>query len=84
MSTTPDVAALQGKASVALPMERAFAFFTESFGSWWPSAYHIGASEMADAILSLRWAGAGTSAGSMAANAIGGGCWCGSPRTGWW
>ncbi|MFC9893603.1 SRPBCC family protein [Nocardia sp. NPDC127579] len=51
MTTTPDLAALQGKASVALPLERAFAFFTESFGKWWPSAYHIGTAEMADAIL---------------------------------
>lgn len=51
MSITPELPVLQGKAGVALPLERAFAFFTESFGSWWPAAYHIGAAEMADAIL---------------------------------
>ncbi|MCP2296701.1 putative conserved protein YndB, AHSA1/START domain [Nocardia amikacinitolerans] len=51
MSITPELPVLQGKAGVALPLERAFAFFTESFGGWWPAAYHIGAAEMADAIL---------------------------------
>ncbi|MBF6194023.1 SRPBCC family protein [Nocardia implantans] len=49
MTTT--LPTLQGKASVAMPIEKAFAFFTQSFGSWWPAAYHIGQTEMADAIL---------------------------------
>lgn len=49
MTTT--LPTLQGKASVAMPIENAFAFFTQSFGSWWPAAYHIGQTEMADAIL---------------------------------
>ncbi|WP_040782684.1 SRPBCC family protein [Nocardia pneumoniae] len=57
MTTT--LPTLQGKASVAMPIEKAFAFFTESFGSWWPAAYHIGQAEMADAILETgeggRW-----------------------------
>ncbi|MFI5780614.1 SRPBCC family protein [Nocardia sp. NPDC051570] len=47
---TTSLPALQGKASVALPIERAFAYFTESFGSWWPG-YSIGKVEMADALL---------------------------------
>ncbi|MFF3573487.1 hypothetical protein [Nocardia jiangxiensis] len=46
--STPAVPILRGSATVALPIDRAFAFFTESFGSWWPAAYHIGQSEMAD------------------------------------
>ncbi|MBF6300798.1 SRPBCC family protein [Nocardia amamiensis] len=49
MTTT--LPTLQGKASVAMPIENAFAFFTESFGSWWPAAYHIGQAELAEAIL---------------------------------
>lgn len=57
MSTTPELPVLEGKATVALPLERAFAFFTESFGSWWPAAYHIGAVEMADAIIEPRVGG---------------------------
>lgn len=51
MSTVPSVPTLHGKASVAMPADRAFRFFTESFGSWWPTDYHIGQAEMADAIL---------------------------------
>ncbi|MFC4372703.1 SRPBCC family protein [Nocardia halotolerans] len=57
MSTTPELPVLAGKATVALPLERAFAFFTASFGSWWPPAYHIGAAEMADAIIEPREGG---------------------------
>lgn len=57
MSTAPDLSPLQGKVTVALPLERAFAFFTEAFGSWWPAAYHIGAAEMADAIVEPREGG---------------------------
>ncbi|MQY22834.1 SRPBCC family protein [Nocardia macrotermitis] len=55
--STSAVPLLQGSASVAMPVDRAFAFFTESFGSWWPAAYHIGQSEMADAILEPRVGG---------------------------
>ncbi|WP_378741959.1 SRPBCC family protein [Nocardia brasiliensis] len=51
MSTPTPLPILQGKATVAMSVEKAFAFFTGSFGSWWPSAYHIGQAEMADAIL---------------------------------
>ncbi|MBD0323670.1 MAG: SRPBCC domain-containing protein [Aldersonia sp.] len=51
------VSGLHGSATVALPIEKAFAFFTESFGNWWPSAYHIGQVEMADAILEPRVGG---------------------------
>jgi uncharacterized protein YndB with AHSA1/START domain len=49
--STPTLPVLQGKATVAMPIEQAFRFFTESFGSWWPPMYHIGQAEMADAIL---------------------------------
>ncbi|MFD4431169.1 SRPBCC family protein [Nocardia sp. NPDC058497] len=52
MSITPQqLPVLAGKATVAMTPDRAFAFFTESFGSWWPAAYHIGQVDMADAIL---------------------------------
>ncbi|WP_433574739.1 SRPBCC family protein [Nocardia brasiliensis] len=40
-----------GSVTVALPSDKAFKFFTQSFGAWWPSAYHIGRARMADAIL---------------------------------
>ncbi|MGW4849577.1 SRPBCC family protein [Nocardia brasiliensis] len=54
--STPTVPALQGTATVELGIDEAFAFFTESFGTWWPSAYHIGQSELADAIIE-PWVG---------------------------
>ncbi|MFG2024610.1 SRPBCC family protein [Streptomyces sp. NPDC048825] len=51
------VAPLQGKITVNVPVERAFRVFTESFHSWWPSDYHIGQVEMAEAILEPREGG---------------------------
>jgi uncharacterized protein YndB with AHSA1/START domain len=57
MSTTPVVPVLTGTATVAMDAERAFGFFTESFGSWWPADYHIGQAEMADAVIEPREGG---------------------------
>jgi uncharacterized protein YndB with AHSA1/START domain len=51
------VAPLQGKITVNVPVERAFRVFTESFGDWWPSDYHIGQVEMAEAIVEPREGG---------------------------
>jgi uncharacterized protein YndB with AHSA1/START domain len=59
MTTTPAVPALYGKATVGLPADKAFSFFADSFGRWWPADYHIGQADMADAILEAgvggRW-----------------------------
>jgi len=59
MTTTPAVPALYGKATVGLPADKAFNFFADSFGRWWPADYHIGQADMADAILEAgvggRW-----------------------------
>ncbi|MBF6067864.1 MULTISPECIES: SRPBCC family protein [Nocardia] len=55
--TTSTLPTLRGTATVALPLARAFAFFTDSFGSWWPAAYHIGSAEMADAVVEPRVGG---------------------------
>ncbi|MGW4330470.1 SRPBCC family protein [Nocardia sp. NPDC004573] len=57
MTTPMPLAALHGTASVRLPLQKAFAFFTESFGNWWPPAYHIGEADMAEAILEPRVGG---------------------------
>jgi uncharacterized protein YndB with AHSA1/START domain len=57
MTTAPSIPSLHGKATVAMPIEKAFAFFTESFGAWWPADYHIGQADMADAILEPREGG---------------------------
>ncbi|WP_433660595.1 SRPBCC family protein [Nocardia sp. CA-128927] len=55
--STPTIPALQGTATVAMPIDKAFRFFTESFGSWWPAAYHIGQVELADAVVEPREGG---------------------------
>lgn len=57
MTTPASIPNLNGKATVAMPIEKAFAFFTESFGAWWPADYHIGEADMADAILEPREGG---------------------------
>jgi uncharacterized protein YndB with AHSA1/START domain len=57
MSTAPTIPSLHGKATVAMPVEKAFAFFTDSFGDWWPADYHIGQADMADAIVEPRVGG---------------------------
>jgi uncharacterized protein YndB with AHSA1/START domain len=57
MSTAPAIPHLHGRATVAMSVEKAFAFFTESFGSWWPAEYHIGQADMADAVLEPRKGG---------------------------
>jgi uncharacterized protein YndB with AHSA1/START domain len=53
-STIPD---LQADTTVAVPVERAFRVFTDSFTSWWPAEYHIGKADMAEAILEPREGG---------------------------
>ena len=57
MTTPPSVPSLHGKATVAMPIEKAFAFFTDSFGAWWPPDYQIGQADMADAIIEPREGG---------------------------
>jgi uncharacterized protein YndB with AHSA1/START domain len=53
-SVVPDLSATM---TVGVPIDRAFRVFTENFGSWWPSEYHIGQSEMVDAVIEPRVGG---------------------------
>ena len=57
MSSTPTVPAIHGTITVGVPVDRAFHVFTESFNTWWPREYHIGQTEMTDAILEPREGG---------------------------
>jgi uncharacterized protein YndB with AHSA1/START domain len=57
MSTEPNIPAIRGTVTVGVPVEQAFRVFTDSFGTWWPSQYHIGQSDMAEAILEPRAGG---------------------------
>jgi len=43
--------------TVAASQQRAFAVFTEQFGSWWPREYSIGEADMADFVLEPRVGG---------------------------
>ncbi len=43
--------------TVRASVERAFAVFTEGFGSWWPATHHLGDAELADAIIEPRAGG---------------------------
>ena len=54
--TTP-IPPIEGKTTVNISRDRAFALFTGSFGSWWPRQYHIGSAEVADVILEPREGG---------------------------
>jgi len=49
--STPTIPSISGTATVGLPVERAFRFFTESFTTWWPAEYHIGQADLAEAVM---------------------------------
>jgi uncharacterized protein YndB with AHSA1/START domain len=41
MNAEQTMAAVRRSVTVNAPIERAFAVFTESFGTWWPADYHV-------------------------------------------
>jgi uncharacterized protein YndB with AHSA1/START domain len=41
----------QTTTTVQAPVDRAFKVFTEGFDTWWPRGHHIGAVDMAEAVL---------------------------------
>jgi uncharacterized protein YndB with AHSA1/START domain len=55
----PDDTAFATSITLHAPIDRAFRVFTAGFDSWWPREHHIGAAEMAEAVLELhhdgRW-----------------------------
>ena len=57
MSTAATIPPLGGTVTVGVPVERAFRVFTASFNTWWPSQYHIGQAEIAEAVLEPRAGG---------------------------
>jgi uncharacterized protein YndB with AHSA1/START domain len=57
MSTSSTIPPLTGTLTVDLAIEQAFRFFTESFNAWWPREYHIGQTDIAEAVLEGRVGG---------------------------
>jgi uncharacterized protein YndB with AHSA1/START domain len=64
MTTAPTIPAIRRRITVAAPIERAFRVFTESFDTWWPRGHHIGAADLAQAVIQPyeggRWYERGT------------------------
>lgn len=57
MSTASTIPDLHASITVAVPVDRAFQVFTDSFGTWWPADYHIGQADLAEAIIEPREGG---------------------------
>jgi uncharacterized protein YndB with AHSA1/START domain len=57
MSSPAPVPPLTGTITVGVPVERAFSVFTGSIDTWWPRMYHIGQSDMAQAVLEPKEGG---------------------------
>jgi uncharacterized protein YndB with AHSA1/START domain len=55
--TVQTVPAVRRGITVKAPIERAFTAFTASFDAWWPRGHHIGAVDMAEAVLEPRTGG---------------------------
>ncbi|HMC53340.1 MAG TPA: SRPBCC family protein [Acidimicrobiales bacterium] len=56
-TSEPTEAVFRVEITVEAPLERAFKVFTEGFDSWWPRGHHIGATEMAEAVLEQHLGG---------------------------
>jgi uncharacterized protein YndB with AHSA1/START domain len=48
---------IQRTVTVQVPIERAFTVFTDRFNTWWPAAYHIGSTDMAEAVIEPKEGG---------------------------
>ena len=57
MSTSPSIPPIHGAVTLGVPIDRAFRIFTDSMHTWWPADYHIGAADMAEAVLEPREGG---------------------------
>lgn len=57
MNKTSTIKPVQHQVTVPLPISRAFELFADGFGTWWPSDHHIGAEEMATAVIEPRQGG---------------------------
>lgn len=49
-----NISPVRKQITVDAPQERAFRVFTQNIGRWWPREYHIGGSDMQDAVIEPR------------------------------
>jgi uncharacterized protein YndB with AHSA1/START domain len=57
MSNEGTIPSINRTVTVGVPVERAFRVFTDSFSTWWPPEYHIGAADMAEVVVEPRAGG---------------------------
>jgi uncharacterized protein YndB with AHSA1/START domain len=57
MSEAPSIPAIRGKITIDVPVDHAFQVFTSSFNTWWPHEFHIGQTDIAEAIIEPRKGG---------------------------
>ena len=57
MTAPSNLPPLFGSATVNLPVDEAFTFFTGSMTAWWPPEYHIGAAAMVATVVEPRVGG---------------------------
>jgi uncharacterized protein YndB with AHSA1/START domain len=55
--TTATIPSVRRTITVAAPVDRTFRTFTDSFSTWWPADYSIGAAEYAGAVIEPREGG---------------------------
>lgn len=51
MNEPAPIPPITGSVPLAVPVDTAFAVFTDAIDSWWPHQYHIGTAEVAEVIL---------------------------------
>ncbi len=57
MTTQTAGTSVRATVTVELPIERAFAVFTQEMGTWWPSTHHILQGELAEMVFEPRVGG---------------------------
>jgi uncharacterized protein YndB with AHSA1/START domain len=52
--TTQTIPAVCRSVTVNTPIDKAFRVFTQGFTTWWPTSHHIGAADLAEAVLEAK------------------------------
>ena len=57
MAQNIDITAVRKSVTVDLPQQAAFELFTAKLSTWWPSGYHIGATDLKDFVMEPKAGG---------------------------